>query len=134
MSGHWRCHASAVATRAPGTGCCTRSPIPSAAWKQEKISRDTLLVNWWREAPKPPNCARFTVGRWQRLGLRVKLASALVLGVDGGGGLGLRVGGSGPWNSRCIVHALWLRFHPLVLILLWSMRAPCAHILRRRFN
>ena len=49
-------------------------PIPSAAWKQEKISRDTLLVNWWREAPKPPNCARFTVGRWQRLGLRVKPA------------------------------------------------------------
>lgn len=28
--------------------------------------RRTLLVNWWREAPMPPNCVEFSDKRWRR--------------------------------------------------------------------
>ena len=31
--------------------------------------RTTLLINWWRQAPLPPNCKAFGRERWKRLGL-----------------------------------------------------------------
>ena len=39
-----------------------------AAAATQPAARCTLLVNFWRERPLPPNCVEFPAGRWQQLG------------------------------------------------------------------
>ena len=34
-------------------------------------TRRTLLINWWRYAPMPPNCIPFEASRWSKLGLKL---------------------------------------------------------------
>ena len=41
-----------------------------SVWPDDQAhSRMTLLVNWWRDAPKLPNCVRFEAERWRELGM-----------------------------------------------------------------
>ena len=42
--------------------------------------RSTLLINWWRYMPMPPNCVRFGADRWQRLELHLDEAKLAALG------------------------------------------------------
>lgn len=42
-------------------------------------ARRTLLINWWRYAPMPPNCIVFEPARWARLQLRLDAAAVAAL-------------------------------------------------------
>ena len=57
-------------------------PLPDDAPPHPR--RRTLLVNWWRYAPMPPNCIAFESERWERLGMRLDAAAIAAL-LRGGG-------------------------------------------------
>ena len=68
------------------------SPSGSGGSADDSGKRRTLLINWWRSAPMPPNCVPFPTERWEKLKLRLDAGAmaSLRFGKGMGGGLSMK--------------------------------------------